>query len=196
MSAEVAPRRLVTSEEFFALPDDGIDRDLINGVVVEWGTKLTPRHRKHARAEIRVGKLLGNWLDGQPEPRGEVVGGGAYFRLRNLQDPEAQTNVGIDVAYVSAALVSETPEEASFFDGPPVLAVEILSPSNTQEEIDDKVVLYLASGVSLVWVISTRHRTITIYRPDAEPTLVNALGELSAEPHLPGFRIQARLVFE
>jgi Uma2 family endonuclease len=196
MSTEVAPRRLVTSEEFFALPDDGIDRDLINGVVVEWGDRMTRRHRKHGRIEARVSKLLDNWLDSQPGPRGEVVAGEVYFRLHNLQDPEVQSNVGIDVAYVSAALVSETPEEATFFDGPPVLAVEILSPSDTQEEIDDKVALYLASGVLLVWVIGARHRTITVYRPDAEPTMVNALGELSAEPHLPGFRIPARLVFE
>ena len=196
MSAEVASRRPVTSEEFFALPDDGIDRDLIDGVVVEWGPRMTRRHRKHGRVEARVSRLLDTWLDDQPVPRGEVVAGEVYFRLRRVEDPEAEANVGIDVAYVSAGLVAATAEEAAFFDGAPVLAVEILSPSNTQEEIDDKVALYLKSGVPIVWVINTRYRTITIYRPDAEPELVNALGELTAEPHLPGFRVEARLVFE
>ncbi|QDV32234.1 Uma2 family endonuclease [Tautonia plasticadhaerens] len=196
MSAEVAPRRLVTSEEFFALPDDGIDRDLIDGVVVEWGKRMTRRHRKHGRVEAQVSYLLKRWLFERPEPRGEVVAGEVYFRLRRPGDPEAEANVGIDVAYVSAGLVAATADEATFFDGPPVLAVEILSPSNTQEEIDDKVALYLAAGVPIVWVINTRYRTITIYRPDAEPELVNALGELAAEPHLPGFRVEARRVFE
>ena len=38
-------------------------------------------------------------------------------------------------------------------------------------------------------------RTITIYRLEAEPELVNIRQELSAEPHLPGFRVAAAEIF-
>lgn len=186
-----APRPM-TSEEFFALPEDGIDRDLIDGVVVEWGESMTRRHRKHATVEATLVYLLSTWLYQLPEPRGRVVSGEASFRLR--RDPDA--NVGIDVAYVSDELMGQLPKSLSYFDGPPVLAVEILSPSNRVGEIDDKVALYLDSGVPLVWVINPRFRTITIFRPDTEPELINVLGELAAEPHLPGFRIPAARVFE
>ena len=40
-----------------------------------------------------------------------------------------------------------------YFQGSPDLAVEILSPSNTVEEIHDKIVEYFESGTRLVWVI-------------------------------------------
>lgn len=38
-------------------------------------------------------------------------------------------------------------------------------------------------------------RAVTIYRPDAEPQLVNASQELSGEPHLPGFRVAVADLF-
>ena len=77
----------------------------------------------------------------------------------------------------------------------PVLAVEILSPSDTQESITDKISAYLRAGVALVWIVEPVFRTIIIYRPDAQPQLVNLDQELSAEPHLPGFRVTVADLF-
>jgi hypothetical protein len=34
-----------------------------------------------------------------------------------------------------------------------------------------------------------------IYRPDAEPELVNIKQDLTAEPHLPGFRVAVAQLF-
>ena len=47
----------------------------------------------------------------------------------------------------------------------------------------------------LVWVIDPHDRTITIYRLDAEPELVNIGQELGGKPHLPGFRVAATEIF-
>ena len=69
-----------------------------------------------------------------PEPRGEILCGEAGFRFRG--SPESL--VGIDVAYASAELVAATGERQKILNGPPVLAVEILSPSDTHEEIVGK----------------------------------------------------------
>jgi Uma2 family endonuclease len=179
----------MTTEEMLALPDDGTDRELIDGRLRE--KPMTMRNRRHSRTEIRIGKLFDNWLDTQPESLAEVVGGEAGFRLR--RDPD--TSVGIDVAYVSAETVANTPETSAFFEGPPVLAVEILSPSDAQEDIDEKVDLYLATGVKIVWVVNPRFRTINVYRLDAKPQLFNELQEITAEPHLPGFRVAVREIF-
>jgi Uma2 family endonuclease len=135
----------MTLEEMLALPDDGMERELIRGQLRE--RPMTRRNRWHAGVEARIAKLLGVWLDTRPEPRGEVVSGEAGFRLSTAPD----SGVGIDVAYVSAEVAAATPEKASYFQGPPVLAVEILSPSDKQEDIDEKVALYLETGVLLVW---------------------------------------------
>jgi Uma2 family endonuclease len=187
--ATVAPASPMTLEQMLALPDDRqVDRELIRGELRE---KLAaPRNRRQSPVEARVVASLGVWLDTQPEPRGEIVSGEAGFRLRRVPD----TGVGVDVAYLSAE-VFELAREAAYFEGAPILAVEILSPSDEQEEIDDKVILYLESGVSVVWVIHPIFRTVTVYRPDAEPVLFNASQELSAEPHLPGFRVPVAKLF-
>jgi Uma2 family endonuclease len=58
-------------------------------------------------------------------------------------------------------------------DGVRVLVVEILSPRDTQEPVDEKTDDYLQAGVALVWVIDPHDRTVTIYRPGQEPELVN-----------------------
>jgi len=179
----------MTTEEMLALPENGMDRELIRGQLRE--KPMTMRNHRHSRVEARVAKHLGNWLDTQPEPRGEVVSGEAGFRLR--RDPD--TSVGIDVAYVSPELAATTPDSVAFFDGVPVLAVEILSPSDRQEEIDEKIALYLESGVLVVWIINPRFRTVTVHRPGAEPELFNALQELSGEPHLPDFRVPVAKLF-
>src|SRR5262249_21301331 len=129
--------------------------------------------------------------ESRPAPGGEVVGGEAGFRLR--RDPD--TSVGIDLAYVSAEVVAGTPETSAFFEGPPVLAVEILSPSDRQEEVADKVRLYLETGVALVWLVDPEFSTVLVHRPGAGPELFNVYQEISADPHLPGFRIPVAKIF-
>src|SRR5690242_20998136 len=87
----VAPRTLMTAEEFLVLPDnDGIDRELIRGELRE--KPWTFRDRLHARTAPRLARVLGNWLDTQPEPHGEL-GADAGFLLE--RDPD--TVVGIDI---------------------------------------------------------------------------------------------------
>ena len=49
---------------------------------------------------------------------------------------------------------------------PPLLAVEIVSPSQGMQEIMDKVKFYLAHGVKSVWVVVPPLRAVTIFLPD------------------------------
>jgi Uma2 family endonuclease len=179
----------MTAEEVLALPDDGVHRALIRGELREW--PMTYRNRTHARLEARLAKLLGNWLDTQPEPRGEVVSGEAGFRLSRGPD----SLVGVDVAYVSPEVALKPSPTTSLFEGAPVLAVEILSPSDTQGDVATKVGLYLEFG-SVVWVVDPDFQTITLHRPSQLPETLNTQQELSGEPYLPGFRTQVAAVFE
>jgi len=173
----------MTTEEILALPSNGIERWLIQGQLRE--KPMTVRNRWHSRIMVRVAYLLEAWLVQQPEPRGSVLCGEAGCRLR--RDPD--TTVGIDVVYISSELAARESMDTSLIDGVPVLVVEILSPSDTQEQVDEKIDGYLEAGVALVWVIDPHDRTVTIYRPSQEPELFNALRELTGDPYLPGFHI-------
>jgi Uma2 family endonuclease len=138
-----------------------------------------------------VSYFLNRWLEGQPEPRGEVLSGEVECIL--CRDPDS--TVGIDVAYISPEMAARQSDETTLLDGPPVLVVEILSASDKQEEIDEKAEEYLAAKGALVWVGNPRFRTVAVFRSDAEPELFNVRQELSAEPHLPGFRAAVKDLF-
>jgi Uma2 family endonuclease len=146
----------MTTEQLLALPDDGVERWLIRGQLRE--KPMTVRNRWHSRIMVRVGRFLDVWLDQQPEPRGSVLGGEAGVRL--TRDPDS--TVGIDVIYVSAEVAARQPDDTTLIDGVPVLAVEILSPNDTLDDINEKIDQYLAAGVPLVWVIDPHDRTVTI----------------------------------
>lgn len=188
----------MTTEEFLALPDDGIERWLIDGRVKEFGRKgrtrsASPlRDRFHSRALIRLAKYLDNWLDEQPSPRGQILGGEAGVIISH--DPE--TMVGIDVVYVSANVLERQSATTNLVDGTPTLAVEILSPNDTIGEIHEKIRILLRARVPLVWAINPRTRTVMVHRLDAEPELFNVRQELSGEPQLPGFRVPVARLFE
>lgn len=185
-------RRLMTTEELLALPDDGVERWLINGVLYEKrGEPMTKRNRTRSAILIRIGQLLSNWLDQQPPPRGEVLGGEAGCRLS--RDPDS--TVGIDVVYISAELLAKQPADTTLIEGVPTLVVEVLSPNDTVEEITDKVGSYLTAGVPLVWVVHPKFRTVTVHKPNEEPELFNVHQELSGEPHLPGLRLRVASIF-
>jgi len=188
MSIAALPR-LMTTEELLALPDDGVRRELIRGELRE--NPVSYRNPQHARTVASTTRHLGNWNDLLPQPRGDVLTGDVGFRIRRNPD----TTVGIDVAYVSAELAAGIPENARLIDGVPILAVEVLSPSNQWETVTDKIRDYLECGVLLVWVLDPVFRTVMVYRPAAEPALFNATAELTAEPQLPGFRVAVTRLF-
>ncbi len=189
MSAPVTVQ-LMTTEEMLALPDNGMDRELINGQLRE--RPMTYRNRWHSRAVARVIYLIELWLESQPDPRGQVLGGEAGFRLR--RDPD--TTVGIDAAYVSPEVASHEPDDTTLVVGAPILAVEVLSPSDTHEDITEKVDAYLRAGVRYVWIVDTHYQTVHVYRPNAKPRLFNLDEELTAEPEMPGLKVRVADIFK
>ncbi|HET6572713.1 MAG TPA: Uma2 family endonuclease [Fimbriiglobus sp.] len=180
----------MTTAEYLALPpDDRVDRLLIAGELREY--PMPERNRFHSRAMTRVAKFLDNWLDGQPEPRGQILTGDAGVRLG--ADPD--TAFGVDVTYISAEVMAAQTEDWTTVVGVPVLAVEIVSPGEVRQRGDDKIDAYLAAGVRQVWVLDPHRRTATVYRPGVEPELFNARQELAGGADLPGFRVAVASLF-
>ena len=156
------------------------------------GATVTKRNRFHARTEVRIARFLDEWVDRQQQPRGAVYSGEVGCRLREDSD----SGCGIDVAYFSAAVIAAQTDASTLMVGPPILAVEVLSPSETVEEIDEKVDEYLAAVVAYVWLVDTHSRAVTVIRPDEPPILRNVTDVITAEPDLPGFSVPVRRLFD
>ena len=184
--------RLYTIADLEAMPDDGVERWLIRGKLREKkDPAMTKRNRFHSALMSRISQLIGMWVDQQPEPRGEVYGGEAGVYIRRSPD----TSVGVDVVYLSPALVAAQTGDTTMIDGVPTLVVEILSPSTTEEEVNEKIADYLDVGTPLVWVIDPPFQTVTVYRPGQPPEMFNTTHLLSADPHLPGFGVPVAKLF-
>ena len=90
---------------------------------------------------------------------------------------------------MSADLVARTGKRETMYDGAPILAVDILSPSDRHDDTVDTVASYLEVG-TVVWMIDPDFQTLTVYQPTEKPRAYNLDDELCAEPYLPGLRVR------
>ncbi len=187
MDAILAAR--MTAEDLFAVPDDGVDRELIQGQLKE--KPMTVRNRFHTRAVTNLAYRLKDWLECRPQQRGEVHTGEVGCVLRRAPD----TLVGIDVAYFSAEVMERQTNDTTLIEGPPTLAIEVLSPSDRTEDIRDKVLEYLAADVPLIWIVDPYFRTVTVHRPGKRPKMFNDGETLSGDVTLPDFEIAVASLF-
>ena len=185
---------LMTTEELLAIPEDGTDRWLIAGELRERPT--TRRNRFHSRTMARVTRFLDSWLDEQPEPRGQVLVGDAGVILGH--DPDTTVDAYLARCALKTGKLFEAACELGGGSGEFGLALGIAFQiaSDTIEDINEKIDAYLAARVSIIWIIDPHRRTITVHQPECEPELFNIRDELSAEPHLPGFRVPVARLFE
>lgn len=182
----------VTLEEFLRFEADapeGLTLELIDGELVE--KPMTVRRPSHTRASARITQALLNWLDRQTDVVGTVDVGEVRCRLQ----PDPGTIVGIDIGFWEGVEFADLPASVSLYDGPPVVAIEVLSPSDTHEDVTDKLLLYLSSGVSQVWIVDPDLETVTVHRPDADPQFFSSRQTLTAEPELAGFSVPVAQLF-
>ena len=75
---------------------------------------------------------------------------------------------------------------------PPDLAVEILSPGNTEKEIDRKLHDFFGSDVQLVWIVNPQRRTVRVYSSVDQFTELTEDDTLDGGNVLPGFTLSIR----
>jgi Uma2 family endonuclease len=89
-----------------------------------------------------------------------------------------------DVSFISKERLPQIPKR---FEIAPDIAVEVVSPSNTVDEILYKVETYIQYGTQLVWVIYPDKRLVYVYRP-AEDNSLN-LRKLTVDDRLDGGKV-------
>ena len=103
---------------------------------------MTPASNSHGNMEYRVGRALE-----QSCPPGEII-----------IECSIQTSDGVkvaDVAWASTEFINKYGYSTPYLQAPEI-CVEILSPSNSDEEMRIKTELYLACGAQEVWLINTQ----------------------------------------
>lgn len=116
---------------------------------------MSPASNKHGRIEYRVGRAIERGRRG-----GEVI-----------MECSIQTSDGVkvaDVAWASNEFIAKYGYNTPYPRAPEI-CVEVVSPSNSDEEIKHKIDLYLAKGAVEVWVVDE----------DMKIRYFNAVGEMA-----------------
>ena len=93
-----------------------------------------------------------------------------------------------DVAFIHRDHLPEHDPPEAYWPGAPDLAVEVLSPGDTQREVDDKVEAWLAAGAAQVWEVNPGDETVTVHRGPNDAEVLGENDTLDGGEAVPGFR--------
>ncbi|HEX6853639.1 MAG TPA: Uma2 family endonuclease [Candidatus Polarisedimenticolaceae bacterium] len=173
-------------EDLYALPDDGYARELQAGFLVS----EPPAGGRHGDTALALGSALRRHV--REHRLGRVLANDTGFVLARRPD----TVRAPDVAFVTKERWENYSDPSGFLPGPPDLAVEVLSASNTPGEMHAKVADFLAAGARLVWVVDPEAKTVAVYRTLLAPRFVGLDGVLDGEEVVPGFTLPVAEIFE
>ena len=101
----------------------------------------------------------------------------------------------LDVAFVRTDRLPPRAARRRSLELAPDLAVEVVSPTESRQEIEDKVAKYLDGGVPMVVLLYPTRKVVAVHRPDREPTILGIGDVLDGEEIVPGFRIAVADLF-
>jgi Uma2 family endonuclease len=135
---------LLTAEEYLNMPETPGKHELLDGELIS----LPVAKRFHNVISLEFWELLRTVL---PRQRVWHVEG---YRLTH----------GWLIPDVSATWPDQPVGE--WFEGSPMIAIEIVSPGNLAQEIDRKTEAYLEGGAAEVWIVYPGTRTMKVFRKD------------------------------
>lgn len=139
---------------------------------------------------IEIAAILRNYV--KPRKLGWVLGEAGMLRLwpDRVRIP--------DVSFISREQTSDGqfPRKPAIANLYPDLAVEVLSDSNTDEEMTEKRSDYFQAGTRLVWIIDPKTKTAEVYTAVDQHESISKEGVLSGDPVLQGLTIPLATVFD
>lgn len=186
----VMERQYISADDFLEVVEspEYADRvvELVEGVIVEMPFPNPVHAVILASLTSRITVFAhGNGI-------GQVVAGDAPFVL--VRNPHGQDTVrGLDIAFIAQERMPK-PVPSQPFAIAPDLAVEIVSPSNTALDIENKTQQLLKAGTSLIWIVYPDLRSISVHT-QAGATSLKENDNLSGGDVLPGFEIRVGNIF-
>jgi Uma2 family endonuclease len=180
----MAVETLVRLDDFLDLPDvEGVTRELLNGRLIE----MSAPPIQHAAIQARSAWIFGD-LAQKPFPS-LIVGTHSAFI------PNGESVQVPDVFLLDRERMNAMKTHRGALCGAPDLAVEIISPSETAADVDEKVESYLAGGTRTVWVVWPNTRHVLVHHANGEVRKAGLGSYLDAPDVLQGVRIPVEAIF-
>lgn len=160
-TASTVIQRLWTQADYRRLPEGPPYYELEDGELVEM---VRPRGR-HQRLILRLGARIEEYL--RQQPLGEVWPEVAVFLSpRHIYIP--------DLSFLLTENLGRFSDDIAI-EGPPDLAVEIISPSTASRDKAQKLRVYHRAGVAWYWLVEAESLLVTEYRHTPDGYLVNQI---------------------
>jgi Uma2 family endonuclease len=126
----------------------------------------------------RLGRALGEFI----------------FRIDQARDLQRRP----DVAFVSHAKrpVQRRVPDVAVWDMVPDLTVEVVSSSNTANQVQEKIQEYFSAGVVGVWVVYPIQQLVYVYSSPTQIRVLKLGEDLDGGELIPGFRLPLAALFE
>ncbi|BAY21055.1 hypothetical protein NIES2100_08000 [Calothrix sp. NIES-2100] len=179
----------LTSEEFYQLcqdnPDLKLERNAAGELII-----MPPTGGETGKRNVNLILQVAQW--NEQNQMGEVFDSSTGFTLPNKADRSP------DVSWVEKsrwnALTQEQREK--FIPLCPDFVIEILSPSDRLQKVQEKMQEYLDNGCRLGLLINRKKQELEIYRPHQQVEILPAPQSFAAEDVLPGFILNLQKIWE
>lgn len=173
----MATTTLLTFEDLEQLPDEPGKMELLDGELI----RLPPAKKRHTKTSHRLQRILMPIVDSA----GAAAGlGELYLEMGYKIGPRDWLVPDLSIEHAGQ------PGD-DYSEGAPALAVEIISKSNTAEQVDYKVQTYLANGGIEVWVMYPKTRSTWVFRQGH----AEEFREVLRSEVIPGLRIDLGMLF-
>ena len=171
---------LMTADELLRMPDDGYRYELVRGEL----RKMSPAGGDHGSVAASIVVSLGSYV--KAKKLGKVYTADPGFWIERNPD----TVRAPDVAFVRLERAVKTPR---FVEGAPDLAIEVVSPSDTYTEVEEKALQMLEAGTRAVVVVDPKTQSVRVYRTGKLEQLTDAI---VVDDVVPGWRMPFAEVFD
>ena len=177
--------RPMTADELLRLPRGKARYELVKGELIT----MSPAGEEHGAVIMNLAVPLGHHI--KTNDLGVIYGAETGFKLSNNPD----TVRAPDIAFVSRHRIERVGIKKGFREGAPDLAVEVLSPGDSFDEVYEKVEEWLAAGTVEVWIVSPKRRNVTVYRSLTDVRTYPENEEIAGGEVVPGFRCKVSEIF-
>jgi Uma2 family endonuclease len=180
------PAKAITADEFFAMSFPNERTELVRGEVI----RMSPTGAEHGVVAGNILALLNIHV------KAKKLGMGCAAKTGFIVARDPDTVRAPDASFVSHERIGGMPRPRKYWPFAPDLAVEVVSPGDTAEEIETKVGEWFAGGARRVWVFYPVSSKVHDYRSPTEVTILQAEDTLDGGDVVPGFSCRVSEVFE
>lgn len=144
----MAATTLLSFEEFEQLPSEPGKLELLGGELI----RFPPAKFKHEKIIHQLYRVLRPQVENSGPRFGE-----AYVKMGYKLDPATWLKPGVSITHLNQP-------SNDYLEGAPLLAIEVISESNTAEQMDRKVKTYLSNGGNEVWVVYPKTQCVWVFR--------------------------------